>query len=344
MEYIHGEFLTNEGFKKGYLGFENYKIIEIGDKLPKKKPVLKGLIVPTFINAHTHIGDYFIKKLNNKLPKDVLKLVAPPNGLKHKLLKNTSDEKILQGMKESINIMINSGTSKFIDFRENGISGINLLNKAIRNYKDISTIILSRPNEINYDKEEINNILKNSNGIGLSSISDWNYSEIEKIAKHTKIKKKIFSIHASERVREDIDKILDLKPDFIIHMNKATESDLIRVKENNISIVICPRSNEFFKLKVNFEKMEKLNLNLMLGTDNAMTNTPNILHELLYYKKICKNCTNEKLLNMITYNPRKALNLDYNILDPKLLKEFLILDKKTLKIKKIPAIHEEIKK
>jgi cytosine/adenosine deaminase-related metal-dependent hydrolase len=125
-------------------------------------------------------------------------------------------------------------------------------------------------------------------------------------------------------------------------MNNATESDLIRVKENNIPIVICPSSNTFFNLKINYEKMEKINIKLMLGTDNAMINQPNILNELVLYKKMSKNKSIKKLLNMITYNPRKALNLEYNILDFKLLNEFTILDKETLKLIKIPVNHEEI--
>ena len=203
------------------------------------------------------------------------------------------------------------------------------------------SLILARPEKLTYDKEEINIILENSNGLGLSSISDWEYSELYKIAKHTKTKKKIFSIHASERLREDIDLILDLKPDFIIHMNNASESDLIKVKENNISIVICPRSNNFFNLKTNYKIMEKLNINLMLGTDNSMINNPNILTELIYYKKISKIRNIENLLNMITYNPRKALNHKYNILDLKSSKEFIVLDKKTLDIIKIQN-NEEI--
>ena len=89
--------------------------------------------------------------------------------------------------------------------------------------------------------------------------------------------------------------------------------------------------------------MEKLDINLMLGTDNAMINNPNILTELKYYKKINKIDSTEKLLNMITYNPRKALNLDYNILDFNIAKEFVLLDKKTLKMIYNPYIHEEIK-
>jgi cytosine/adenosine deaminase-related metal-dependent hydrolase len=332
MKYVSGKILTICGLKKGYIGFTDEKIIDIGKGNPPKKSLAKGIIIPTLINSHTHIGDFFIKKLNIKLPKNIKKLVEPPNGIKHKLLSETPEKIIINGMKESINIMLKSGISKFIDFRENGISGIIQLKKAINNYKNISSLILSRPNQLNYNKEEINTILENSQGIGLSSITDWNYSEISKIAKHTKIKNKIFSLHASERIRENIDLILDLKPDFLIHMNQATKSDLIRVKENNIPIVICPRSNTFFNLKTNYKSMEKLDINIMLGTDNAMLNKPDILEELRYYKKISRNRSNEKLLNMITYNPRKALNLKYDILDQKFPNEFIVLDNKTLNI------------
>jgi cytosine/adenosine deaminase-related metal-dependent hydrolase len=74
----------------------------------------------------------------------------------------------------------------------------------------------------------------------------------------------------------------------------------------------------------------------MLGTDNAMLNTPNILDELTYLKNMTGIFSIENLLNMITYNPRKALNLDYSILDLNSSNEFMVLDKKTLRALYIP--------
>ena len=329
MEFVSGEVLTKNGFQKGYFGFEKGNIVDIGLGICPKKPVVKGLIVPSLINAHTHIGDSFIRKKKLKLPKNVKKLVAPPDGLKHKMLEETSDGEIIDGMRESINEMEKKGVSYFCDFRENGLKGINNLKKALKN-TNVSSVILSRPKQQKYEKEEINILLNNSQGIGLSSILDWEYSEIEKIAKHTKKNGKMFSIHASERIREDIDLILDLKPDFLIHMNYATESDLVCVKDSSIPIVVCPRSNEFFGLRTNIDLLGKIGIDIMLGTDNAMLNTPNILDELKYVKNMTKMFSIENLLNMITYNPRKALNLDYSILDLNSLNEFMVLDKKTL--------------
>jgi len=336
MEYVSGEIFTVNGFERGYLGVENHKIMDRGKGNPPKKPIHKGLIVPTLVNAHTHIGDSFIRKRNLKLPRNVEDLVAPPDGLKHRLLKETSDQEIIGGMRKSIDEMTKTGISYFCDFRENGLQGINHLKKALGK-TNISPVILSRPNQLTYNKDEINLLLKNSQGIGLSSITDWEYSEIEKIAKHTKKRKKTFAIHASERIREDIELILDLKPDFLIHMVKATESDLIRAKDTDIPIAVCPRSNAFFGLKPNIKMMKKIGIDIMIGTDNAMLNAPSVLDEIRYIQSLSTEFTKWELLQMITYNPRKALNLDADILDLNSPAEFVVLDKKYLKTLYISA-------
>ena len=331
MEYISGEILTPDGFKRGYIGFGDGLIVEIGKGSAPKKPICKGLVTPTFVNAHTHIGDSFIRKKNIDLPRDIEELVAPPNGLKHILLKQTSEEEVIEGMKESIDIMINAGTSHFCDFREGGVHGIEMLRKSVKN-KSISPIILARPTGLEYVQEEIDLLLKNSDGIGLSSISDWDYSELLKVARHTKGKKKIFAIHASERIREDIDLILDLHPDFLVHMIHATKEDFERVKDCKIPIVVCPRSNNFFGLKPNFMLMKKLGLDILIGTDNGMLNSADILDEIKFILKNSKIFSLEELLYMVTFGARKGLNVDSDILSPNSQANFTVLDKKSLEI------------
>jgi cytosine/adenosine deaminase-related metal-dependent hydrolase len=330
MDYVSGEILTESGFKRGYFGFENRKIVETGSDVPPKKPLCNGFIVPTLINAHTHIGDSFIRKKNINLPRNIEELVAPPHGLKHRLLHEASSDEITTGMKESINEMTNIGISVFCDFRENGKIGINQLTNAMKHTK-ISSVILSRPEGLNYDADEVEQLLNNSQGIGISSISDWKYSELEKVTKHAKKRKKMFALHASERVREDIDCILDLHPDFLVHMMMATESDLIRVRESDIPVVICPRSNAFFGFKLDIKLMKHVGIDLMVGTDNAMLHLPNILDEITYLKTQSPELSTEELLRMITYTPRKALNLDDCILAPDSPADFVVLDKKSLR-------------
>lgn len=329
MDYIQGDILTEDGFTKGHLIIDSYGNINIERGSSPQKPLASGLIVPSFVNSHTHIGDSFIKEKKIDLPKNVEELVAPPNGLKHKLLRNASKEEIIKGMEKSILEMIQTGTSSFCDFRENGVEGISFLKIALKN-KKINSIILSRPLKFSYNKDEINQLLNLSQGVGLSSISDWEYSEIEKIAKNVKIKRKIVALHASEVSREDIDLILDLKPDFLIHMIKATESDLYRVKEENIPVVICPRSNAYFNLKIDLKMMKKVGIKLMLGTDNAMLNPPNILDELNFLLKSTKIFNLEELIKMITTTPRKVLNLVDYISGPNLLGNFVVLERDSL--------------
>jgi len=329
MDYVSGEILTEKGIKKGYLGFQKNRIIEVGKGIPPKKPICKGLILPTFVNAHTHIGDSFIRKKHKKLPKNVEALVGP-HGLKHRLLNEASDKEIVAGMKESLDIMMKTGTSHFCDFRENGTRGINQIKNALKN-TNISSLILSRPDQLKYNKDEIETLLKNSQGIGASSISDWDYSELAKVAKHAKKRKKIFGIHASERIREDVDLILDLKPDFLVHMICATDNDFERVKDYNIPVVICPRANMFYGLKPNLKLIKKHEIDLLIGTDNAMLNPPNILDEIKHLKKTYKEFSVQELLHFITYGPRKALNLDDCILASNSKAEFTVLDKKYLR-------------
>lgn len=325
MRIIGNEILTETGPIFGYIQIEKEnQIIELGK--PPIKPEKTGLIVPNLINSHTHIGDSFIKNKNVFLPNDIKKLVAPPDGIKHCMLNNASKEEIITGMKESVQIMIKSGTNFFWDFREGGLKGIKLLKQAIKNMS-IRCLIMARPKALDYDNLEIKSIIEYSNGIGISSISDWDYAQIQKISKITKSKGKLFALHASERIRENIDQILDLKPDYLIHMNQATKSDLILVKESEIPIIICPRSNGFFGLKSNFKIITEIGINLLLGTDNAMINNPNVLEEIKFLKTKYKNIDIYDLIKMVSYGPRKALNLECNIPQIKSINEIVVLDK-----------------
>lgn len=331
MKYISGKIFQENSFEKGYIGFETNKIIEKGRGKPPEKPISKGLIVPSFVNFHTHIGDSFIRYKKIDLPKDVEKLVGPPEGLKHRLLRKTSEEEIIKGMEKSIKIMIKTGTKFFCDFRENGIKGISKIHSALENFR-ISSLILSRPKKLEYNENEIEKLLDNSDGIGLSSISDWDYTLLKKIAYQTRKKQKLFAIHASERIREDIDLILDLKPNFLIHMTKATESDLIRVKEENIPIVICPRSNNFFGIKPKYKLLKKKEIKLLIGTDNCMINKPDIIDEISFLRKQTNIFSLEELLNMVTISPRKVLNLGPCIPCKNSPADFVVLDPKSLRI------------
>ncbi|RLF40588.1 MAG: chlorohydrolase [Thermoplasmata archaeon] len=339
MEYIEGDILTREGFKKGYLGFNlkesNSRFIRSIDEgfgRPPRKASYKGIIIPSMINMHTHIGDTFIRLRKAPLPRNLEELVAPPKGLKYRLLKEASNEEIQRGIEYGLKEMKENGVSHFCDFRENSIQGITLLKQVLSNNRNIKSIILGRPDDLVYDKKEVEEILDNSDGIGVSSLRDWNYDELSKIASHTHRRGKIFAIHASEAEREDIDRILSLKPDIFIHMVYATIEDLMKVKEKGVPIVVCPRSNMFFNLIPNLEYFHHTGITLMVGTDNGMLNSFNLLEELeIIYKTGLWSL--EEVFQMVTYIPRKVLNLNDYISGSTLPASLVVMDPEEFDIK-----------
>jgi len=330
MEYVSGHILTETGFQKGFLCIKDENVVDQGSGLPPKTPIEKGFIVPTFIDMHTHVGDGFIRKKDILLPHDIMQLVAPPHGLKHRLLAEAKEEDILSGMNQTIQEMIVNGTSLFVDFRENGIKGISVLRDALSSFS-LSSLVLARPERLQFDKNEINDLLKNADGIGLSSISDWPINDIEDIASLTHKNDKIFAIHASERIREDIDTILGLKPSFLVHMNNATKSDLEMTKAADIPIVLCPRSNSFFNIMIQLPLLKKIGNDVLLGTDNAMLHEPSLTREIIYLLHTFPDVFSlEELLYMVTYGSRKALNLKDSIPQLTFPASFLVLHKETL--------------
>jgi len=125
--------------------------------------------------------------------------------------------------------------------------------------------------------------------------------------------------------------VLDLRPNLLVHMIAATKADLERVRDASIPIVICPRSYLFFRLKHNLKLMKKTGVSLLLGTDNAMINSPDVIEEIKVLQKTGLFSLEELLIN-VTYTPRKALNLDDCIQGRDLSEKYIVLEKHSLKL------------
>lgn len=324
MHWVNGQILTEDGFKEGSLGFDEDGIKDI-TRQKSKDPVARGIVLPPFVNAHTHIGDTFIKE---DITGSLEETMAPPNGLKHQLLEKASEDQILDGMKQSIDRMRDSGISHFLDFREGGVKGASLLYKAALGHS-VGPVVFGRPDTMGFEKQEMESLLKIVDGLGVSSISDWDISILERIRKEAKVLDKGFALHASEGVREDIDSILDLEPDFLVHMLEATDGDLERCTDAGIPIVVCPRSNAFFGKSPRLDNMLNEGVTLMLGTDNAMLSSPSLFDEMRFIRQMSEQkgkLTSGSILKM-ALNSRKALKgqsaLSLQIGQPS---EFLVLE------------------
>jgi len=275
VESVNGSVLSVDGFIDGSVDIEDGVIVGLS-KRKAADPVATGTVLPAFCNAHTHLGDAFIRM---KLEGTVEQIFGPPRGLKHRMLAQATEEEVVSGIQGAVKAMAHGGTGSFWDFRETGVDGARMLLKACLG-SGTEPICMGRPKALEYDKKEVKSLLRICDGLGISSMRDWPYSEVQKLSLDARRAGKAFAIHCSELNREDIDKALDLKPAFLVHMVFASESDMERCADSHTPIVICPRSNAFFGKLPNIPMMLSKGVALMLGTDNAMLNTPSMLREI----------------------------------------------------------------
>ncbi len=312
MKTYSGPFLTEEGFVQGEIRVEYQEIVEYEEGGDGGED---AIIIPSLFNAHTHVGDSVFQEV----PEGSLEKVVGPGGVKQEVLSQTKAEKKKQAMKGYFSDMVNSGVFDFIDFRERGVEGVNVLKEALSEFESETGIrprIMSRPPGEKYDSWELNKILSLSDGVGLSSYRDWDDSQIKRISEETKKKGKPFSLHCSEAEREPIADVLDLSVHHLVHMLEATKEDLELCAEKDVPIVLCPRSNLYFRKFPDIPKMVDAGVDLCLGTDNAMLCSPNMLREMETAYRVARmngGIDAEEVLMMATWNPRKYLNLSSDL-------------------------------
>ncbi len=307
-EHLGTWILDYAGPTKGTLKVEDGRVTEI---IRGAAPTgsTYGIVAPSFINSHTHLGDSFAYPA----PRGTLEeTVAPPYGYKHKALRSASRESKVAGMREAAKTMLASGTSSFIDFREEGVDGIHQLREALGSLEGPPTaVILGRPAAGDAPEREFSPILEVSDGLGMSAVRDWPLGQMEEASRSAKSAGKRFALHASEAVREDIEDVLRLKPDFIVHMSSASDSDLQACAQARVPIVVCPRSNEFFGIDLDIPRMMRAEVELGLGTDNGMITRPDMIEETKAAYRIGRRegrLTPLDVVRLATFGGRKVLN------------------------------------
>jgi cytosine/adenosine deaminase-related metal-dependent hydrolase len=296
-------------------------ISEINYKNPDKKLKLSEnkqcyLLLPGFINSHTHIGDSFAKELG--FNKELTDIVAPPFGLKHKLLRQTPKDVIIEGIQKALIEMISNGITSFIDFREGGIEGIKLIKEALE-HSSINCLIFGRF----MDESEIESVFKLADGIGLSSYKFITNSTKNFVKEAKQIYKKIIACHCAEknRIPDLINGLVkDNLVDIIIHGTKFTNEDLEAMLNSRKSIVLCPRCNGYFGLGFPpITEILRQKIPISLGTDNLMVNNSDLFEEMRYLYRIFRvlsnydksiQLTSKELLKMVTINAAVNFRLE----------------------------------
>lgn len=299
------------------------KIIEMAKDVCEGKIIdaTDSIVCPTFLNGHTHIGDSIIKDEGYGL--SLGEMVKHPNGVKHKALANAEDGEIIDAMKKSMWDMFESGTTHFIDYREGGIKGVELLRKASKNLP-VTPVILGRDDsfygqnpDLRKVKIAIRKLLKFADGIALSGFGEISDEVASLITSECRKAGKISSIHVAESMhlqddslrdfnKTEIQRGVDADFDQLVHCTNPRNNDLELIKNSNV--VVCPRANATLNVGVApLNEMFSKGIKPLLGSDNLMLNSPNLFRELEFSLKIMsvyyKNYLNPKdLLKTATTN------------------------------------------
>ncbi len=336
-------------------------------KPPKHKAVnCDGLLlIPGLINSHTHLGDSIAKDI--ALDKDPDSKINPIFGIKQKILKETEPSKLIHYMRKTVKSMLKKGITTFVDFRESGLDGVLLMQKALSNIP-IRSIVLGRI-EYYQSKEQIKKntpipqsyqnqidiLLKNCDGIGISGSNENSDFSLKQFSKT----KKIRAIHCAEtkqsylkskqttRKTEPMRSIL-LKPDFLVHMTYATKSDLKFVSKKIKGIVVCPRANASLAEGIpDVVQMLKAKCNVAIGTDNVMINSPDMFREMDFLWKVTmgiqkKRIDPKKILKMATVNAGKLLEKKIGCIKEGYLADGVFIKKDDLDLDPLQNPHASI--
>jgi len=268
------------------------------------------IVLPAFVNAHTHIGDSIAKEAGAGLSLD--ELVAPPDGLKHQLLRAASREETVDAMRRSLRLMTETGTAACIEFREGGVEGVEYIRDAAASLP-IDPVVLGRESE---------DAMRESDGFGASGARD---ADFDRLRNATREAEKLFGIHAGERDPHDINAALDLDPDFLVHMVHPEPLHYERLADNDIPVVVCPRSNLVTGVGVPPIRELTERTTVALGTDNVMLNSPSMFREMEFAAKLADVSASE-VLQMATVNGAAIAGLNYGVIEPGREAKLLVLD------------------
>lgn len=323
------------------------------------------LLIPGLINSHTHIGDSIAKDVT--LNKSVDERIHPLFGVKPKVLKKTKPSQLASFMQNTCKSMIQKGITTFVDFREGGIEGVEILKKVLTKVP-IRSIILGRieyyqnSNQIkknidlpSEERAELSEILKKCDGIGVSGANENSNSVLRFYSRTQKLR----AIHAAETKgsvnvlkrmtrKSEVIRALQLKPHFLIHMTQASKSELFLASKKTRGIVICPRANASLAEGIpNLQMMLQTRCNIAIGTDNVMINSPDMFREMDYLWKVSmatskKRIDPKQILKMATVNAGKLLQKGIGTIERGKLADCVLINKHSIDLEPMLSPHASI--
>ena len=307
---VEGTVLRGEAFDpvEGRVVVEDGRIAAVEEAPTDSTDIL----LPAFVNAHTHLGDSVAKEAGEGLDLDAL--VAPPDGLKHRLLRAADDDDLVEAMVRSLRYVRATGTGAFVDFRENGVDGVELLRRALDEAgTGLDATVLARGSA---------EAMAAADGVGASGARDADYEPLRRAAREAGVP---FGIHAGERDSADVNPALDLDPDHLVHMVHLDEVHLDRLAESAVPVVVCPRSNLVTGVGLPDFGALRARTTVALGTDNAFLDAPSMFREMEFAAKLFDASARE-VLWMATGAGAEVADLDCGVIEARREARLLVLD------------------
>jgi cytosine/adenosine deaminase-related metal-dependent hydrolase len=359
----------------GYLVIEGGRITEVGPGRPGDRSgvVLDArdtIVAPAFINAHTHVADGIIKEVG--FGHEYWDVMMPPDGLKHQALRQTAPDDVTTGIADALDCMLATGTLTFVDFREGGRSGVDMLRRASA-ASPVRAVALGRfgaypPQPVEQlernagrltdaNLAEVEAILEAADGFSLVTGNDLTDEALEQVGTFVRQRGRLLAVHAAEAPgyrtisitrtgRADVPRVLEhLRPDFVVHLTLATVDELDSVAKAGVPAVVCPRIQGVMGLGVpRFDWMLERGMLVALGTDNLMLCGPDLLRELEYSSRVVRALRTSatypsarQLLQMVTINPARILGRDREIgsLEPGKRADVVVFDARSANLRPV---------
>jgi cytosine/adenosine deaminase-related metal-dependent hydrolase len=308
MDTIAGTILVGRAFEpvRGRVVVEDGRI----EAIEETETASTDIVLPAFVNAHTHIGDSVAKEAGIGLSLD--EAVAPPDSLKHRRLAAADRSELVTAMRRTLRFMRQTGAISCLDFRESGIEGARAL-------RDAATGVATEP--FIFGSDEVS-VLDVADGYGASGANDDDFAEERAAATDRDVP---FAIHAGEPDPTDINPALDLEPDLLVHMVHAQQPHLERVTDQSVPVTVCPRANAV--LGVGRPPVRDLlkHTTVALGTDNVMLNPPSMFREMAYTERQF-DVTAREVLRMATTAGAEIAGLDCGVVSPGRRAALTVLD------------------
>lgn len=279
---------------EGSVHVENGRI----DRIVEEGVESDDIVIPAFVNTHTHITDSVAKDGVRAREYSWEELFIDP-GLKGEYLDEATQEEKREAMARTLEFMKETGTGTFADFKEEGIQGVKDLN-TVDEESPVDALTLFQGEYLTED-DDLRTEIERANGY--QSYYPWGEQD-ERAREICDELGKVFALHSGEPGPDDIDDALALEPDYTSHMVHTREEDYEVLAEKDIGISALPRSNLVILDKL--PPLERLHetTTVSLGTDNVMLNSASMFREMEFTSKLFDIPPTE-VLQMATINGAK---------------------------------------